>query len=127
MSTQTIQTTSDLINDYLNDLCDGNGYWAGRLTTLCAILALNQDWDLDGNELDQLSEGMVAGGFPPASNEEVTRALWERGFETEFFDSNLLIEIINEVGLDAEEVIEAAREIGVDEDILQEVAEELAA
>ena len=127
MSTQTIQTTSDLINEYLDELGNCNGYWAGRLTTLCAILALNQDWDLDGNELDQLSGHMVDSGFPPASNEEITDALCERGFETEFFDSNLLIEIINEVGLDAEEVIEAAREIGVDEDILQEVAEELAA
>jgi len=121
------QTTSDLINDYLNDLANGNGYWAGRISTLCAILTLNQDWDLDGDELDELNEHMVDDGFPSASNEEMTRALWERGFEVEFYNAALIGDLISEIGVDAEEVIEAARGIGVDEDILQEVIEELAA
>lgn len=128
MSTTTqVTVTADSINDFLNDLSDGNGFWAGRIFTLSAILTLNQDWELDGDELDELSGHMVDDGLPAATREEITLALVERGFEIELLDAYLLGEIISEVGVDAEEVIEAARQLGVDEDILQEFAADQAA
>ena len=123
MSTQNIPINTALINEYLDKLCNYNGYWLSRISTLCAILTLNQDWDLDGDELDELSGHMVDDGFPPASNEEMTRALWERGFEVQFYDSHLIGDLISEIGVDAEDVIDAARRIGVDEDVLKEVKE----
>lgn len=69
---------------------------------------------------------MVGDGLPAATRDEITRALWDRGFEVELYDSYLICELIYEIGVNAEEVIKAARKIGVDEDILQEVIEELA-
>jgi len=115
----------DEINEFINELVNCNGSWAGIISTMVATLTLNQDWELDGGELDYLEECLIEMGAEPMGNEVLTRALLDRRFDADLFDSGILIFLIEESGFDAEVIIDAAREIGVSEEVIEETLESI--